>query len=97
MALIKVKIPLFLTGPACDQPCDVTVFVNNRCSLYCHSGSVAIFEAENTCIVSFLISDACVYESIPFFADFVISGILTPGKQYKMVQKDRTYELVEET
>lgn len=95
MALIKVKIPPFCTGQAYDQLCYVTVFVNNRCSLCCHSGSVAVFEAENTGIVSFLISDVCMHESLPFFRDLVISGILTPGRQYDMVLSGTTYDLKE--
>jgi len=95
MALIKVKIPPFCTGQACDQPCDVTVFVNNRCSLWCRSGSVAVFEAESTGIVSFLISEACMHESFPIFGDLVISGILSPGKQYEIVQTKAGFEISE--
>ncbi|MBE6676924.1 MAG: hypothetical protein E7594_08820 [Ruminococcaceae bacterium] len=96
MALIKVKIPPFCTGQACDQPCDVTVFVNNRCCLFCRSGSVAVFEAQSTCIASFLISDACMHAPLPFFEDLVITGILRPGKQYEMLQKNHVFELIEE-
>ena len=63
--------------------------------LCCHSGSVAVFEAENIGIVSFLISDVCTHESLPFFRDLVISGILTPGRQYDMVLSGTTYDLKE--
>ncbi len=95
MALIKVKIPPFCTGQACDRPCDVTVFVNNRCSLYCRSGSVAVFEAESTCIASFLIRDACLHEPLPYFQDLVITGILRPGKQYEILSTDAGFEFIQ--
>ena len=95
MDLIKVKIPPYYTGQAGDKLCDVTLFVNNQACLYCHSGSVAVFQAERTCITAVLIKDVRANESLPFFRDIVITGILTPGKQYEILQKDYIFELVE--
>lgn len=95
MDLIKVKIPPYYTGQAGDKLCDVTLFVNNQVCIYCRSGSVAVFEAERSCIVAVLIKDVRANESLPFFRDIVITGILTPGKQYEILQKERKVELVE--
>ncbi len=85
MGLIKVKIPPFYTGQAGDTLCDVTLFVNNQDCFYCHSGSVAVFEAESTCIASFLIKNTRADESLPYFRDIVITGILSPGKLYEII------------
>ena len=85
MGLIKVKIPPFCTGQADDTLCDVTIFVNNQACLYCQSGSVAVFEAESTCIASFLIKKTRANEAIPYYRDIVITGILSPGKTYEII------------
>lgn len=85
MGLIKVKIPPFFTAQARASLCDVTLFVNNHVCQYCRSGSVAVFEADSTCIVSFLIKDVHANESLPYFRDIVITGILSPGKLYEII------------
>lgn len=95
MGTVKVKIPRFCTGEQHNLPCPVTVFVDNRPCLYCYSGSVALFEVKRPCIASFLINRANIGDGLSYYQDLVISGMVSPDKQYEIVPTKTSYEIIQ--
>ena len=95
MGTVKVKIPHFYTSETNDQPCPVTVFVDNRPCLYCYSGSVAVLEAERPCIASFLINRANIGGGLSYYQDLVISGMVSPNRQYEILPTKTAYTIIE--
>lgn len=81
---IKVKIPRFCTGMLNQKACEVEVQIDGKTVWNGFSGSVAVFETEQECNVSFLIKKAYTGHPFPFFKDFSIDGTLQPGKRYEI-------------
>lgn len=81
---VKVKIPRFSTGMFNQNACEIEVHISRNIVWKGYSGSVAVFEIEQECEVSFLIKEAYTGHPFPFFKDFTINGILQPGKKYEI-------------
>ena len=81
---IKVKIPRFCTGMLNQKACEVEVQIGKNTVWKGYSGSVAVFETEQICEVSFLIKQAYTGHPFPFFKDFTINGTLQAGKKYEI-------------
>lgn len=67
---IKVKIPRFCTGMLNQKACEVEVQIDGKTVWSGFCGSVAVFEAEQECNVSFLIKNAYTGHPFPFLRIF---------------------------
>ena len=85
---IKVKIPRFCTGMLNQKANKVDVLIDGNVVWSGYSGSVAVFEAEKECEVTFFLKKAYTGHPFPFFRDFSINGTLQPSKKYELKRAD---------
>ena len=82
MGLIKVKFPLFRTSIDDYPPCLVSIYIDAQLIWCARCDRLAVFKAQQPCQVAFLIYDLDYGRGLPYAQDLVITGILSPGKEY---------------
>ena len=95
MGLIKVKFPLLRTSVDDYGPCLVSIYIDAKFIWCARCDRIAVFKAQETCQVAFLIYDLDYGRGLPYAQDLVITGILSPGKQYEMQYNGDSFEFVE--
>lgn len=95
MRLVKIKLPPFLTNVETEELCLAVIYINTQIVWSGRCNHLAVFEANETCQIGILIYDACVRFPCHYYQDIVITGIVSPEKQYEIKQVDSGFEFVE--
>ena len=95
MKFVKIKLPPFLTNVEKEEPCLAAIYVNAQIVWSGRCNRLAVFEANETCQIGILVYDACVRFPFHYSQDVVITGIVSPEKQYEIIQVDWGFEFVE--
>jgi hypothetical protein len=96
MGLVKLKLPSFVKlMEGKEQTCDAAIYMDSHMVWSGHTNGTAVFEASENAIVSILIYNACVRYPIPFHQDIVITGIVSPNKQYEIAEIQNSFKIME--
>lgn len=81
---VKIKIIRFPTGMMNQKSSAAEVWYNGKIVWQGYSGQVASFDVESPeANIEILIKKAYTGHPMPFFRDFLIRGVVTPGTRYE--------------
>ena len=96
MGLVKLKLPSFIKIMHHEeQLCDAAIYIDSYMVWSGLCNRTAVFEASENTNIGILIYNACVRYPIPFHQDIVITGIVSPNKQYEIAEIQNSFKIME--
>ena len=96
MGLVKIKLPSFVKlMEGKEQTCDAVIYMDSHMVWSGLCNRTAVFEASENTNIGILIYNACVRYPIPFHQDIVITGIVSPNKQYEIAEIHNSFIIME--
>ncbi len=96
MGLVKLKLPSFIKIMHHEeQLCDAAIYIDSRMVWSGHCNRTAMFEAEHNSQIGIILYDVCVGYPLPFHQDIVITGIVSPDRQYEIKEISAAFKIVE--
>ena len=96
MGLVKLKLPSFIKIMHHEeQLCDAAIYIDSYMVWSGLCNRTAVFEASDNTNIGILIYNACIRYLIPFHQDIVITGIVSPNKQYEIAEIHNSFIIME--
>lgn len=96
MGLVMLKLPSFIKIMQHEeQLCDAAIYIDSYMVWSGLCNRTAVFEASENTNIGILIYNACVRYPIPFHQDIVITGIVSPNKQYEIAEIQNSFKIME--